>query len=126
HRTMLVLVGCYLMFALVGVRTIVGMLRWKQPVKVSVGIAAMAVVLLVMAVIPYAIQLHWNDYRPFDYSAWQFTNWVWTIERAGSNSLDPLVIYLVIALGLVSFLTHLLLVGQRVLPQRLATPGRVQ
>ena len=126
HRLMLVLVGCYLMFALVGVRTIVGMLRWKQPVKVSVGIAAMAVVLLAMSVIPYSIQLHWNDYRQFEYSAWQFTNWIWTIERAGNNALDGLVVYLVIALGLISFLSHLLLVGRRVLPQRLATPQRVQ
>ncbi len=124
HRLMMVLVGCYLMFALVSAphhRWHVA--AWKQPVKVSVGIAAMAVVLLVMSVLPYSIQLHLNDYRQFDYSAWQFTNWVWTIERAGSNSVDSVVIYLVIALGLVSFLTHLLLVGQRVLPQRLATPG---
>lgn len=126
HRMTLLLAGFYLMFALVGVRVIVGMLRWKQPVKVPVGIAAMALVLLAMAVIPYSIQLHLNDYRSFEYSAWQFTNWIWTIERAGSNALDPLVFYLVMALGLVSFLTHLLLVGQRVLPQRLATPERVQ
>lgn len=126
HRLVLVLVGCYLMFAFVGVRTIVGMLRWKQPVKVSVGIAAMAVVLLVMTVVPYSIQLHLNDYRPFEYSVWQFTNWIWTIEQAGRDTFEPTVLYLVMTLGLGSFLTHLLLVGQRVLPQRLATPERVQ
>ncbi len=126
QRLVLLLVGCYLMFALVAVRIIVGMLRWKQPVKVSVGIAAMTVVLLAMAVVPYSIQLHWNDYRSFEYSAWQFTNWLWTIDQAGSDALDTGVVYLVIALGLISFLSHLLLVGQRVLPQRLATPERVQ
>lgn len=126
HRTVMLLVVCYLMFAFVGVRVIVGHLRARNPVKVSVGIAALAVVLLIMALAPYAIGLHLNDYRQYPYSMWQFTNWVWTIGQAGNGSLDWPVIYLVTAMGAVAFLTHLMLVAQRVLPQRLATPARVQ
>lgn len=126
HRMMLLLVISYLTIAFVGVRVIVAFLRKRNSVKVPVGVAAIAVVLLLMTVVPYAIGLHLNDYRQFSYSAWQFTNWVWTIERAAADALEPLVVYMVMAMGAIAFFTHLLLLGQRVLPQRLATPQRVQ
>jgi hypothetical protein len=126
HRIVMVLVASYLMFGLVCVRGIVAFLRTRNPVKVPVGLAAMTVVLLMMVLIPYSIELHLNDYRQFLYSSWQFTNWIWTIEQGAAGSLDPLVMYLVLVLGSVAFLMHLLLLGKRVLPQRLATPDRVQ
>jgi ABC-type transport system involved in cytochrome c biogenesis permease component len=126
HATVTALVVAYLAFALVIVYVMVAFLRNRNPVKVPVGIAAMAVVLLLMAIVPYSIGLHFNDYRQYEYSIWQFTNWVWTIERAGLGVLEQHVFNLVIAMGAFAFLTHLLLLGRWVLPQRLATPQRVQ
>lgn len=125
HGTLSILVVSYLTFALVGVRVLISFLRTRNPVSVGVGMAALAVVLLLMAVVPYGIALHWNDYRQFEYSAWQASNWVWTLEQAANGSVDSIVIYLVVGAAGVAFLIHLVLLGQRVLPQRLATPERV-
>lgn len=126
HGSVMLLVVAYLMFAWVGVRLIIGFLRTRGPVKVPVGMAAAAVILLLMSMGPYSIQLHLNDYRQFSYSAWQASNWMWTINQARSGALEPWILYLVVCGGGAAFLIHLLLVGQRVLPQRLATPERVQ
>jgi ABC-type transport system involved in cytochrome c biogenesis permease component len=125
HRKLVMLVIPYLMFALVGVRCIISFLRSRNPVNPRVGIAAMAVMLLLMALIPYAIGMHLNDYRQFEYSAWQSSNWIWTINLSMAGTLDPVAGYLVLGAGCGAFLVHLLLLGQRVLPQRLATPERV-
>lgn len=125
HLQVSLLLVSYLTFGLVGVRVLISFLRTRNTVNVRVGMAALAVVLLLMAVVPYSIALHWNDYRQFDYSVWQATNWVWTMERTMSGSLDPVVFYMVVGAGALAFLVHLVLLGQRVLPQRLATPERV-
>lgn len=125
HFQSIVLVVSYLTFALVCVRMIITFLRTRNTVNVRIGLAALAVVLLLMAVVPYAIQLHWNDYRQFEYSAWQASNWAWTLERAVNASIDPIVTYIVVGCGALAFLVHLVLLGQRVLPQRLATPEKV-
>lgn len=126
HRLLCLLALAYLSLGFVGVRGLITLLRSRNVVSVRVGVAALVVVLLVLALVPYSIGLHWHDYRGFDYSAWQATNWVWTFAEAASGRLDEFVLYLVLALGGFAFLAHLLLVGQRVLPQRLATPARVQ
>jgi len=125
HLMMSLLVVSYVTFALVGVRVLIAFLRSRNSLNVRVGLAAMAVILLLMAVVPYSIALHWNDYRQFEYSVWQASNWVWTIERAAAGALDSMVVYLVVSIAFTAFLVHLLLLGQRVLPQRLATPERV-
>jgi len=125
HFTLSLLLVSYLTFALVGVRILISFLRTRNTVNVRIGMAALAVVLLLMGVVPYAIALHWNDYRQFEYSAWQASNWVWTLDQAANDSLDAVVIYIVVAAGAIAFLVHLVLLGQRVLPQRLATPERV-
>ena len=125
HLQMSLLLVSYLTFALVGVRFLISFLRTRNTVNVRVGMAALAVVLLLMAVVPYSIALHWNDYRQFEYSVWQASNWVWTLQRTMNSALDPIVVYIVVGFGAVAFLVHLVLLGQRVLPQRLATPERV-
>jgi len=125
HLQMSLLLVSYLTFALVGVRVLISFLRMRNAVNVRIGMAAIAVVLLLMAVVPYSIALHWNDYRQFEYSAWQATNWVWTLEQAMDGSLEPVVNYIVVGTGAIAFLVHLVLLGQRVLPQRLATPEKV-
>lgn len=125
HFRLSLLLVSYLTFSLVGVRVLISFLRSRNVVNVRIGMAALAVVLLLMAVIPYSIALHWNDYRQFEYSVWQASNWVWTLERTMNGTIDPIVIYIVVSAGSLAFLVHLVLLGQRVLPQRLATPERV-
>jgi len=125
YRMMITLLIAYLCIALIGVRVIISILRTRNTVRVGVGMAAMAVVLLVMALIPYSIGLHWNDYRQYPYSVWQITNWVWTLGLAETNGLPEEAYWLVMALGGMAFFGHLLLLGRVVLPQRLLTPQRV-
>lgn len=125
HLRLCLLLISYLTFGLVGVRILISFLRTRNAVNVRIGMAALAVVLLLMAVIPYSIALHWNDYRQFEYSVWQSSNWAWTLVRTMDGSIDPIVIYIVVSAGAIAFLIHLVLLGQRVLPQRLATPERV-
>lgn len=126
HRTLCLLVIAYLTIAFLGVRLIIAFLRTRHPVDVRVGIAAMSVTLMLLTVAPYSIQSFLNDYRTFPYSPWQATNWAWTLRKAFEEDLDALVIYLVVGTAAALFLLHLLLLGQRVLPQRLATPERVE
>lgn len=126
HRTISLLVVAYLTIGFLGVRVIIAFLRTRNPVTVRVGLAALAVTLMLMTVAPYAIGSYLNDYRPFNYSAWQATNWLWTIRLAAEQQLDNSIVYLVVGVATTAFLVHLLLLGQRVLPQRLATPERVE
>ncbi len=119
------LLAAYLAFALVGVRALVAGLRARNPVRVSIGLAAMAVVLLLMAIVPYSIGLHLNEYRTYGYSLAQVTNWAWTIGLALNRNLPDEAFYLVLALGAIAFIGHLVFVGRTVLPQKLATPRRV-
>jgi len=120
-----ILLVAYLAIALVGVRIVITILRTRNPVRVGVGMAALAVVTLLMAIVPYSIGLHWNDYRPYTYSAWQITNWAWTLQLASTGSLPPSLFWSVVAAGVAAFAGHLLLMGRIVLPQRLVTPRRV-
>ncbi len=125
-RTATGLVIAYLSIGFVGVRGIISFLRQRNPVDARVGIAALAVTLLLMAVVPYGLGLHLNDYRQYEYSIWQSPNWAWTLELAIRGRLESEVVYLVAAAGAIAFFGHLMLLGQRVLPQRLATPERVE
>ncbi len=120
------LIVAYLCIALVGVRMIVAVLRIRNSVRASVGLAASAVVLLLMTIVPYSIGMHMNDYRPYGYSLWQITNWIWTLGQALDNQLPDTALWSVLFLGFLAFMGHLLLVGRTVLPQRLMTPERVQ
>lgn len=121
----LLLLVSYLCIALVGVRIIVALLRLRNTVRVGVGLAALAVTLLLMTLVPYSIGLHLNDYRQYPYSLWQITNWVWTLGQALDNTLPIEALWSVVILGGLAFFGHLLLMGRTVLPQRLVTPARV-
>ncbi len=124
-RTTLAVAISYFFVAAAGVRVIVGLLRRRNTVRVALGLAAMAVVLLLMSLVPYSIGLHYNDYRPYSYSIRQVTNWVWTIQLAVRAQLPVIEFWTVVAMGVLAFFGHLLLLGRTVLPQRLATPQRV-
>ena len=67
-----------------------------------------------------------NDYRPYAYSSWQITNWVWTlgeILNRGSLNFEVSVIVAVVTIG---FFACLLTMPNLVLPRRIATPQRVK
>jgi len=125
NRMVVMLSISYLCVGMAGVRVIITILRARNTVRVGVGMAAMAVVMLLMAIVPYSIGLHWNDYRQYPYSLWQITNWVWTLQLASSNNLPKIALWFVVFMGCLAFAVHLLLLGRIVLPQRLVTPKRV-
>jgi hypothetical protein len=124
HGTLLLFVS-YFCITLVGVRLIITALRLRNTVRVGVGMAALAVMLLLMAIVPYSIGMHLNDYRQYPYSLWQVTNWVWTLEKSVESTLPDEAYWFVLILGGLAFFGHLLLLGRTVLPQRLITPERV-
>lgn len=124
-RTMMVMLVAYVCIAYAGVRVVITALRVRNTVRVGVGLAAMAVVLLLMALVPYSVGLHLNDYRQYEFSLWQVTNWVWALQLANDGRLPAAAMWLVLVLGGFAFLMHLLMLGRTVLPQRLITPERV-
>jgi len=124
-RSTIVLFVAYLCIGLVGVRLIIAALRLRNTVRVGVGMAALAVMLLLLALVPYSIGMHLNDYRSYPYSLWQVTNWVWTLDMSIDDTLPFEARWIVMALGGFAFFGHLLLLGRTVLPQRLITPKRV-
>ena len=124
-RDVAALLLSYYCIALVGVRFIIAVLRVRNAVRVGVGLAALAVMGLLMAIVPYSIGLHLNDYRQYEYSLWQVSNWVWTLQLAAEDRLPLEAFRVIVVLGGLAFFGHLLLVGRTVLPQRLVTPQRV-
>ncbi len=124
-RRCLGLIVAYFCIAALGVRMIIALLRQRNTVRVGIGLAAMAVTLLLMAIVPYSIGMHLNDYRQYEYSLWQVTNWIWSLGIAYENTLPEVAFWLIIGMGATAFFGHLLFLGRTVLPQRLATPKRV-
>ncbi len=123
HLTLLAL--SYIALGLIGTRLIMSFLTRGRAVKVQVGLAALALTALLMVLVPYGIELVLRDYRQLSYSAWQTTNWAWTLSRAMARQSDTVTLVLVTTCAATAFLLHLLLLGRRVLPQRLLTPERV-
>ncbi|MCA9140018.1 MAG: hypothetical protein KDB00_24765, partial [Planctomycetales bacterium] len=112
---------------LVLVRMIVFAVRLRNDPRVEIGLAALAVVAVMAALIPYSMQLHFNDYQPLDYDAtWQVTNWAFTMTTALQRRLPPglidRVVGAAICLALISFFTA----WQTTRPRRIATPKRVE
>lgn len=124
--SMIVAYACYLVGFLTGVRWLVALVRRHNNVRVEVGLAALITIAGTFALVPYAIELHLNDYNSFAYSRWQATNWAWTLERAASNDLSRLQLVSMVAVAAVLLLANVALLGKHVLPRRLATPARVR
>ncbi len=57
--------------------------------RVELGVAALIVVAVIGALVPYSVGLHLNDYRPYTYSYWQATNWAWTIMMISRGAGSP-------------------------------------
>ncbi len=116
----------YLVGMLVAVRWIIAVIRINNNPRVEVGLAALIVVAVISALVPYSIGLHLNDYRPYAYSQWQATNWAWTMLMV-ANGLDlSAMIGLLSVMAAAAFLVTLLASPQLTMPRRIATPKRVQ
>ncbi len=118
--------AAYLIGFLVAVRVIVGVIRINNHPRAEIGVAALIAVAVLSSLVPYSIGLHLNDYRPYSYSPWQITNWVWTLgEILNRRSLywETSFIVVVVTAG---FFACLLSMPKLVLPRRIATPLRVQ
>ena len=77
--------------------------------------------------IPYFLQAWYVRFRDFDYSAWQVTNWMWTLAEAlDRGNVDPLVLALVGVSATVMFLVNLMLTVREIEATRIETPMRVQ
>jgi hypothetical protein len=115
----------YVMFFLSLGRWAMLTMRLRGNVHPAVSLAVMVIVVGVFALAPYSIELFLNDYRAINWSRWQMTNWIWTMEMMMSNRLSDDVPYLVLTMGSVTFMIALLTLGRVVMPLRMATPQRV-
>ena len=115
----------YLIFTLVLVHWLIRMLRRRQQLRIEIGIVALIVITLLMALAPYAIGLHLNEYRPYSYSYWQMTNWAWTLSRI-HQSPTSVSIFMIQILAAGGFLITVLRSPEIFRPRRTATPQRVQ
>ncbi|MEM6980450.1 MAG: ABC transporter permease, partial [Planctomycetota bacterium] len=116
---------CYLILFLNLVRWIVAIVRINNHPRVEVGAAALVVVAVLTALVPYSIGLHWNDYRPYTWSYWQITNWFWTLGLISESNVPIGVMPLLIFAAVMAVLFSLASVGVRALPIRTATPEAV-
>ena len=125
RRTLLIAAPYGVLF-LVGVRWLMAMIRLRNQTRVEVGMAALVTLMVVSALVPYSVGLHVNDYRPYTYSAWQSSNWAWTLSQTfgGTNALVPIRTGLSIAAA-VSLLVTFFAAPQLVFPRRIALPRRV-
>lgn len=116
----------YLIGFLVAVRIVVGIIRINNHPRAEIGLAALIAVAVLSALVPYSVGLHLNDYRPYSYSAWQITNWVWTLgEILNRRNLNWEVSFIIVVVT-VGFFGCLLTRPNLVLPRRTATPLRVK
>lgn len=115
----------YLIVLLLCVRGVVAIVRIRNHPRVEIGLAALIAVAVLSALVPYSIGLHANDYRPFEYSAWQTTNWVWTIGRILDDQPPKWVFEFSVFAIVVAMLIAIATVGRRALAMRTATPDAV-
>ena len=126
-RPAVLLAACYCVVMLAGVRWVVAIVRLgRRPPRIEVGFAAAAAIAVLAALIPYSMGLHYNDYRAYPYSAWQATNWAWTLSEAIEGNLPTWQIVATGIIAAVVLLAHVIGLGAITLPRRTATPWRVQ
>lgn len=123
--SVIVLYSCYLIGFLIAVRWIVWLVRIRNNPRTEIGVAAMIVVLVITALIPYSIGLHFNDYRGYPYSAWQATNWAWTMVEGIDGDITFVQLQLMMFIVGAALFVSCISLGRDVLPQRTAVPARV-
>ena len=122
-----ILYPAYLICFLVAVRLIMFAVRLRNDPRVEIGLAALAVVAVMSALVPYSMQLHYNDYQPLTYDPkWQVTNWAFTITTALQRPLPPGLVGKVVGAATCLSLISIFAAWQTTQPRRIATPERVQ
>lgn len=117
----------YLICFLVFVRLIVMAVRLRNNPRVEIGMAALVVVAVMAALVPYSMQLHFNDYQPLDYDAtWQVTNWAFTMSTSLERRLPPGQIDKIVGAAVCLSLLSIFSAWKTTRPRRIATPERVQ
>ncbi len=124
-RNLIVTYSSYLIVLLLCVRGLVAVVRINNHPRVEVGLAALIAVAVFAALVPYSIGLHYNDYRPYSYSGWQITNWVWTMGQSLNSQPPTWLKETSIAAMLIATLIAIASVGRRALAMRTATPEAV-
>jgi ABC-type transport system involved in multi-copper enzyme maturation permease subunit len=117
----------YLVSFLAVVRLLMHLIRLHNNPRVEVGMAALIVVAVMAALVPYSMQLHFNDYQPLSYDPnWQVTNWAFTIGTSVSGRLGTDQVDKVVGAALGLSLLAIFAAWQTTRPRRIATPERVQ
>jgi ABC-type transport system involved in cytochrome c biogenesis permease component len=117
--------AAYLTGFLVLVRGIVALIRTKSHPRAEIGLVTLIASAMLFAAVPYAIELHQNDYREFSYSLTQITNWAWTLQETIEGNLSTSAIMILATLAGIGFLGSLVSSAHLTLPRRIATPDRV-
>jgi len=114
----------YAVVFLVAARWLVFFVRKFQNVRVEFGLAAVVVVAVLAAIIPYSIGLYLSDSFSFRYTPWQITNWAWTLSE-DPNVLPAWIDAVLAGAAMISFFTSLAMSSEIALPRKTALPERV-
>ncbi|WP_372894254.1 ABC transporter permease [Stieleria sp.] len=122
-----ILYPAYLVSFLVAVRVVMFAVRLRNNPRVEVGLAALIVVAVMTALVPYSLELHYNDYQPLSYDpTWQVTNWAFTMATAVERRLPPGVLGQIVGAAVCLALLSFFAAWRTTRPRRIATPQRVQ
>lgn len=116
----------YLLGFLVVVRLLMMLVRIKNNPRVEIGFAALVAVAVFAALVPYSIELHYNDYFPIKYSIFQITNWAYTLNESLRGALSAYVTPVILGVGVSLWFIAMFSIPDVVKPRRVATPKRVQ
>jgi hypothetical protein len=117
--------AAYLVITLIFVRYLVRFIRKKQNPRIEIGIAALIATTIMMALIPYSIGLHLNEFRTYAYSNWQMSNWIWTLSWIYQGNDPGSVPFLVKLIAILILVISLIRNRKVTRPTRTATPQRV-
>ena len=88
---MMFAVSAYAIAVLIAVYWVVKIVRLRNEPRVEIGLAGMAAVLVLSALVPYSIGMHLNDYRAYPHNVWQTTNWAFTLSTIAIGSPEGVV-----------------------------------
>jgi len=117
--------AAYLVITLIFVGYLVRFIRKKQNPRIEIGIASLIATTIMMALIPYSIGLHLNEFRTYAYSNWQMSNWIWTLSWIYQGNDPGSVPFLVKLIAILILVISLIRNRKVTRPTRTATPQRV-
>ena len=121
-----VLYASYLICYLSVVRLLMFGVRLKNNPRVEVGLAALVVVAIMSALIPYSMQLHYNDYQPIQFDPiWQTTNWVFALGASMDQGVSQAFLDKIVGASIGVATIGVLSAAPLTRPRRTATPDRV-